>query len=107
MFKKHSEGEYRSLAEGALMKTLTYGEKTMMVEFQLKKGTVVPMHKHSHEQIGYLIKGKLQFVIGGETYNAEAGDSWCIEGNIEHSAEALEDSIAIEVFTPPREDYMP
>ena len=66
-----------------------------------------PFHSHPHEQTGYLIKGSIRLSIGTESYNAQAGDSWCIPGGIEHGAEILEDSIAIEVFSPVRNDYLP
>jgi quercetin dioxygenase-like cupin family protein len=53
-----------------------------------------------------MISGKLRFVVDGETRDVETGDSWCFKGGVEHSAEALEDSIVIEVFSPVREDYL-
>ena len=62
---------------------------------------------HPHEQTGYLVRGRLRLSIGTEQYEATAGDSWCIAGGVEHAADILEDSVAIEVFSPVREDYMP
>ncbi len=106
MFVKRSDGKYKTLAEGVNQKTLAYGEKTLMSEFLLEKGSVVPTHKHPNEQIGYLIKGKMILKVEDKEYEVEEGDSWCIEENVEHSAKALEDSVAVEVFSPPREDYM-
>ncbi len=106
MFVKRSDGKYKTLAEGVNQKTLAYGEKTLMSEFLLEKGSVVPTHKHPNEQTGYLIKGKMILKIKNREYEVKEGDSWCIEENVEHSAKALEDSVAVEVFSPPREDYM-
>ena len=106
MFRKKGIGDYRQLLEGVQLKTLVHGERTLMGQFRLEKGAVVPAHGHMHEQIGMLISGKLRFTVGDETFDAEAGDSWCIPGEVEHSAEALEDSIAVEVFSPVREDYL-
>jgi quercetin dioxygenase-like cupin family protein len=54
-----------------------------------------------------LIKGKVALTIGAETFTAAPGDTWCIPGDTEHSAAILEDSVAIEVFSPVREDYLP
>lgn len=107
MFRKNSNEGYRKLLEGIELQTLVHGEKTLMGRFRLKKGSLVPMHKHPYEQTGIMISGKLQFTIGGESVTAEPGDSWCIPENIEHQAEAMEDSIVIEIFSPAREDYMP
>jgi len=84
-----------------------YGEKTLFTEFRLKKESDLPSHSHPHEQTGYLVSGKIRLTVGDETLDAEPGDSWCIPGGVEHGAEILEDSIAIEVFSPVREDYLP
>jgi quercetin dioxygenase-like cupin family protein len=82
-------------------------EKTLMAEFLLKRGKRVPRHSHSHEQTGYLVRGRIRISIGPEHGDLGPGDSWCIPGNVEHGAEALEDSVALEVFSPVREDYLP
>ena len=54
-----------------------------------------------------MISGKIRFKIGDELFEAEAGDSWCIPGEVEHAVEVLEDSVVLEVFSPVREDYLP
>lgn len=107
MFKKDSNEGYRELLEGVKLQTLVFGEKTLMGRFRLKKGALVPLHNHPYEQTGMMISGKLQFIVGGESFTAEPGDSWCIPENVEHQAEAVEDSLVIEIFSPAREDYMP
>ncbi len=107
MFSQHANGGYKTLREGIEMKTLVYGEKTLMTEFFLHKGFTLPLHTHPHEQTGYLVKGHLRFNVAGEIIDARQGDSWCISGNVEHGAEILEDTIAVEVFSPVREDYLP
>ncbi len=107
MFYKKDSRDYKNAFNGVDYKTLVYGDKTSLGEFWLKKGSVVPNHKHSHEQTGYMVSGRMIFKIAGEDHNAEAGDSWSIRGNIEHSVEVLEDSVVIEVFSPVREDYLP
>jgi quercetin dioxygenase-like cupin family protein len=107
MFEKGSDNGYRLALDGIERKTLVHGEKSLMTEFRLRQGAVLPRHSHPHEQTGYLIKGAIRLSIGNESYHAQAGDSWCIPGGIEHGAEILEDSIAIEVFSPVRNDYLP
>lgn len=107
MFQKSGEENFQDVLKGVRMKTLCYGEKTLMVEFRLNQGAALPNHSHPHEQTGYLVSGKLQLTVGGKTVTAEAGDSWCIPGNVEHSALALAETTAIEVFSPVREDYLP
>lgn len=78
-----------------------------MTEFRLQKGSVLPRHSHAHEQTGYLIQGRIELIIGSHRFDTRAGDSWCIPGGVEHGADILEDSVAIEVFSPVREDYLP
>lgn len=107
MFCKKDSGKSRQLVEGVELTTLVHGEKTLMGRFQIAKGAAIPAHSHPHEQTGIMISGKLRFNVGGEIMDAEAGDSWCLPGGVEHSAEALEASVIIEVFSPVREDYLP
>ena len=96
-----------SQTTGIQRKTLAYGEKTLMAEFVLAKGHDLPFHSHPNEQTGYLVKGHLRLTISGETFDVFPGDSWSIPMNIEHGAQTLEDSIAIEVFSPMKLDYLP
>ena len=103
---RNSKG-YSSSVAGVRQKTLVYGSKTLMVEFVLDKGSDLPLHSHTHEQTGYLVKGNVLLSIGEDKFEAKTGDSWCIPGGAEHCARALDDSIAIEVFSPVREDYIP
>ena len=107
MFRKKDTGESRKLLDGVEMSTLVHGEKTLMGQFKIAKGSVIPTHSHPHEQTGIMIGGKLRFIVAGETTDVETGDSWCLPGNVEHSAEALEDSVVVEIFSPVREDYLP
>jgi quercetin dioxygenase-like cupin family protein len=107
MFQHKSDEGFIPPLEGIERKTLVYGAKTLMTEFHLRKGAVLPRHSHPHEQTGYLVQGRIRLAIGAERYEAQAGDSWCIPGGIEHGADILEDSVAIEVFSPVRDDYLP
>ena len=107
MFKKNKDRETKSLLKGAEYKTLTFGDRTSLSEFSIKKGSVIPNHKHPQEQTGYLISGRLVFTIDDERFDAEPGDSWNIASSLDHAAEALEYSVVIEVFSPAREDYLP
>ncbi len=107
MFQKRTEDGYTPAIPGIELKTTVYGERTLMAEFLLKKGSVLPRHDHPHEQTGYLVSGHIRLSIGPEKHDVMPGDSWCIGSNVEHGAEILEDSVAVEVFSPVREDYLP
>ncbi|MCX6371594.1 MAG: cupin domain-containing protein [Actinobacteria bacterium] len=89
------------------MRTLCFGSNTLMTEFRLLHGHTLPMHEHPQEQTGYLVSGHIALTIGGETHDVMPGDSWCIPGGMEHGSEVLQDSVAVEVFSPLREDYLP
>ena len=106
MFGQHSNDGYTPALPGIARKTLVHGDKTLMVEFRLQKGFPLPRHAHPHEQTGYLVSGRLRLTVGDEARDLKPGDSWCIAGGVEHGAEVLEDSVAIEVFAPVREDYL-
>ncbi len=107
MFVTHDENGYLAPVEGIEMKTLVYGEKSLLTRFKLTKGAQLPSHSHPHEQTGYLVSGRMVLHIGEDSFEAGPGDSWCINGDVIHRAEILEDSVAIEVFSPVREDYLP
>lgn len=103
---KVSENGYVEMLEGIERKTLVYGEKTLLTQFQLAQGKTLPSHKHPQEQTGYLVSGHIILIIDGEKHDMKPGDSWSIKGNVEHSAEIIADSIALELFSPVREDYL-
>jgi quercetin dioxygenase-like cupin family protein len=107
MFYKRVNTGYKQALEGVKLKTLVYGDKTLCTEFRLEMGSKLPRHRHPHEQTGYLVSGRIRFSIGEEMFEVTPGDSWCILANVEHGAEILMDSVAVEVFSPVREEYLP
>jgi len=107
MFTKNNAVDFRPLIEGVKMKALVFEEKSLLCEFKMEKGHLLPKHNHPYEQTGYLVSGKLKFRIDEDHYLVEPGDSWCVPENIEHEVEVLEDSLAIEVFIPIRKEYLP
>jgi quercetin dioxygenase-like cupin family protein len=88
---------------------LITGDSMMIAEVRLAKGEVVPKHAHHNEQITYITEGALQFHLGenGEQeVTVHAGEVLVIPSNVPHTARALEDTIDIDVFSPPREDWL-
>jgi quercetin dioxygenase-like cupin family protein len=82
------------------------GDRTMMARVFLKRGAFVPEHYHDNEQITYIISGALEFQINGETIVLRTGQVMVIPSNMPHSARALEDTDDMDVFTPPRQDWL-
>ena len=88
---------------------LITGDRIMLAHVFLKQGSVVPMHSHDNEQLTYLLGGALKFWIGAE--NAEPivvreGEVLHIPSNVPHKAEALEDTLDVDIFSPPRQDWL-
>lgn len=87
------------------------GEQAMFARIVLKKGCLVPTHSHPNEQITFITEGALKFILGYpegpfETHIVGPGETLVIPANLPHSAEALEDTIDFDVFTPPRADWI-
>jgi quercetin dioxygenase-like cupin family protein len=81
----------------------------MLAHVYLKKGCIVPKHQHHNEQITYILEGALKFWLGEdqkETVIVSAGEVLHIPGNLPHQAEALEDTLDVDVFSPPRQDWL-
>lgn len=106
MLYKPDPSNYRELLPGVFMKVLTYGDNSMLCEFQLKKGARIPAHQHPAEQNGYLIQGSLRFFGDEGEAVVTPGCSWDFKGSVVHGAEALEDTVLIEAFSPVRQEYL-
>ncbi|MEM1126870.1 MAG: cupin domain-containing protein [Bacteroidota bacterium] len=87
---------------------LVTGTQTMMAYLNLKKGCVVPWHHHENEQITYVLEGALRFFVGEdrEEVIVRAGEVLHLPSNVPHEAHALEDTIDLDVFSPPRQDWL-
>jgi quercetin dioxygenase-like cupin family protein len=90
---------------GLIRRTLVEGPNTMICEFTFESGVQVPLHTHPHEQIGYVVNGEVRMTVDGVDSLLGSGDSYCIPGDVPHSAFTLSPSVIIDCFTPAREDY--
>ncbi|MCC6614504.1 MAG: cupin domain-containing protein [Anaerolineae bacterium] len=91
--------------KGVYRRTMATTDSIMVCEFFLERDAVVPQHQHPHEQAGYVIYGKLEFTVNGQTRICQPGDTYQIPGGVLHSAHALVDTLLIDIFSPPREEY--
>jgi unsaturated pyranuronate lyase len=82
------------------------GDQVMMARISMKRGCIVPRHSHRHEQISQVLSGVLRFTVDGKEIMLGAGELLLIPPHVPHAAEALEDTIAMDTFTPPREDWI-
>ena len=92
-----------------LQRRLITGERMMLAHVYLKKGCIVPKHSHDNEQLTYILEGALKFWIGEDESKeviVRAGEVLVIPSHVLHKAEALEDTLDVDIFSPPREDWL-
>ena len=88
---------------------LITGDKVMLAHVYLKKGSIVPRHSHHNEQITYILEGGLRFWLGedeSQVIDVMAGEVLHIPSLVQHKAEALEDTLDVDIFSPPRQDWL-
>jgi quercetin dioxygenase-like cupin family protein len=89
-----------------LQRQFVVGQEIMLARVLLKKGCIVPEHSHHNEQLTYILEGALKFWIDGREIVVHAGETLCIPSNMPHKAEAIEDTVDLDVFAPPRADWI-
>ena len=92
-----------------LSRRLITGDRVMLAHVYRKKGCVVPKHSHENEQLTYILEGALRFLVGedgAEEIVVRAGEVLHLPANVPHEAHALEDTLDVDVFYPPREDWL-
>jgi len=106
MFKPNKDATPLEMLPGVVRRTLTSGDCMTLCEFTLAKDAVVPLHSHEHEQAGYVVSGRGLLQIGDEERELRAGDGYLVPSNVPHAVTALEPSVAIDIFSPPRTEYL-
>ena len=92
-----------------LERRLITGDRMMLAHVYLEKGCVVPKHSHENEQLTYILDGALHFWIGEngeEEVTVRSGEVLVIPSNVPHKAEALDDKLDVDIFSPPRQDWL-
>ena len=102
---KAADVEPVEMVPGVWRRTLSWGERLMVVQVVLEEGAVVPAHRHPHEQITYIVEGELSMDVEGRTHVLGAGDSLLFPSDVEHGATALQRTLVVDTFSPPREEY--
>ncbi len=99
------EAQPVEMLPGLTRRTLGVTENAMIAEFRAKAGVEVPLHSHPHQQIGYVVSGETVITINGQATSCKPGDSYAIPGGAEHGALFPVESVVIDCFSPPRDDY--
>jgi quercetin dioxygenase-like cupin family protein len=99
----------RETLSPTLDRRMITGDRLMIAHVYMKQGNIVPAHAHENEQLTYILEGALRFLIGEDSPEevvVRAGEVLHIPSNVVHSAEALEDTLDVDVFDPPRQDWL-
>lgn len=99
----------REKVSEVLDRRLITADRVMLSHVYIKKGAVVPRHSHENEQITYILEGGLRFWIGpdeAQVIDVRAGEVLHIPSFVQHKAEALEDTLDVDIFSPPRQDWL-
>ena len=105
MFHRYKDATSVQMAPGLIRRTLISGETLMICRFDLEEGVEIPGHSHPHDQAGYVVLGLIRVTVDGQSSTLGPGDSYCAPSGTLHSATALEKTVVVDTFSPPREDY--
>jgi len=105
MIYRNADATPVQMLPGLVRRTLADGPSLMMCEFTFDAGVQIPNHAHPHEQVGYVVSGRVRLTIDRETFELGPGDSYHAPSNVPHGAFTLESSVVVDTFSPPREDY--
>jgi len=106
LFCRLVEAQEVQMARGLTRRTLVSGDAMMICRFDLESGVQIPEHSHPHDQAGYVVSGRVIITVNGNTLELGPGDSYCAPSGVLHSARALEASVVVDTFSPPRDDYL-
>lgn len=107
MYVENKNVPLTDLGGGVVRKVLAYSENLMNVELKFEKGAIGAMHKHPHEQIGYIISGSLLYKEEGQEDKVlVTGDTYYVAPNVDHGVVALEETMLLDIFTPMRKDFV-
>ena len=107
MFSQQASAIPVEMFAGVVRRTLSWGERTLLVELSMAAGSDIPWHSHLHEQIGYVVRGRFLLDIWEECREVKATDSYLVLSGVSHRVRTLEDTVVVDIFSPVREDYLP
>ena len=96
----------REQLSDTFVRRMIYGDRVMVAQLDIKKGSVVPEHSHENEQVTWIMKGKLRLILEGKDIDVGEGEVLVIPSNVKHSAIALEDTLDVDIFSPIRSDWI-
>ena len=101
-----TENPWIDIVPGIKRQTITTGTTMYQMRARLEAGRTLPQHQHAQEQITHVISGRVRMIVAGEPHELGPGESLYLASNVPHGAETLEDTLVIDTFSPPRDDYL-
>jgi quercetin dioxygenase-like cupin family protein len=94
------------ICPGIKRRTICNGASMYQMRAELKAGSRMPEHTHPQEQIAHVIEGRMKLIVNGEPHELTAGKAFYLASNVPHGVETIEDTVVIDTFSPPREEYL-
>jgi quercetin dioxygenase-like cupin family protein len=101
-----NERPWIDIAPGIRRRTVTSGTSMYQMIAQLVAGSRMPEHKHPQEQIVHILEGRMQLIVSGVPHELKGGESFYLASNVPHGVETMEDTMVLDTFSPPRDDYL-
>ena len=94
------------IVPGIRRRTITHGASMYQMMAKLEAGSIMPEHKHPQEQIVHILEGKMRLIVAGVPHELTRGQSYYLASNVPHGVETIEDTMVLDTFSPPRDDYL-
>ena len=106
MSEPTKEHPWIDIAPGIRRRTITHGTSMYQQIAQLDAGSLMPEHKHPQEQIVYILEGRMKLIVSGVPHELKGGESFYLASNVPHGVETILDTMVLDTFSPPRDDYL-
>jgi quercetin dioxygenase-like cupin family protein len=106
MSEPMKEHPWIEIAPGIRRRTVTYGPSMYQMIAKLDAGSRMPEHKHPQEQIVHILEGRMKLIVSGVPHELKGGESFYLAGDVPHGVETIEDTMVLDTFSPPRDDYL-
>lgn len=101
-----NERPWIDIAPGIRRRTITSGTSMYQMMARLDAGSRMPEHKHPQEQIVHILEGRMRLIVSGVPHELKRGESFYLAGNVPHGVETIEETMVLDTFSPPRDDYL-
>jgi quercetin dioxygenase-like cupin family protein len=101
-----NEHPWIDIVPGIRRRTIAHGASMYQMMAKLDAGSLMPEHKHPQEQIVHILEGRMKLIVSGVPHELKGGESYYLAANVPHGVETMEDTMVLDTFSPPRDDYL-